>query len=133
MTNNIKRVGSSGIKTGLLLNEAFRRVQNGGIVNVEVGKNAYVKEEYNGLMRVTASQAKSGRPQITEEWPEFPMGSMTLTLEALDKSGRVLKLNWRRDQDIIKQFSLQMTANKAGVVGVANDSGIRTTTITYIK
>ena len=130
--NQVKRVVTKGIKGGVPLDQAFRNVRNGGMVQINVTPNKYIKEGYVGLVRVLGSQAKPGRPsKLADKTPEFPTGSMSLTLECLDNSGRKIDVNWRRDHDSIHEFNVQLTARQSGVVGAELGGGIRTNTVTY--
>jgi len=81
------------------LNEVFRAAQSGAVISLETAGNAF-HPAYNGLVRVKRSIGRSGRPASLENtnW-DLPIGSTTLVLECLDKSGRQFTINWRRDVD----------------------------------
>jgi len=106
MDKTIKRVLVAGVRGGLPMNEAFRLVQSGGIVELTLTPNKYHPEAFSGIARVKAYETKRGRPAKVDKTPEFPSGSTTLVLEALDKSGRTFSVNWRRDYDAVADMKV---------------------------
>lgn len=116
MTNTIKRVLVTGVRGGMAMNEAFRLVQFGGLVELTLAPNKYHSEGYSGIARVKGFDTKRGRPAKVDKNPEFPSGSTTLVLEALDKSGRVMNVNWRRDYDAVTDMKVLVIEKPAKVV-----------------